>query len=99
MAAQLLSFRETCMSCPIKNNRPRKHNLSPEQIRVCKAAKLHNYRHNTLKIGPVPAQAARVWHPSTALPRVAVLMEAVAQSQVTDEVTRRITTATNHRDH
>lgn len=64
----------------------------------CEAAKLHNYRHNTLKIGPVPAQPARAWHPSTVLPRVAVLIGAVAPSQVTDEVTGR-TTASNHRDH
>lgn len=68
--------------CPIKNNRPWKRNLSPEQIRICKAAKLHNYRHNVLKIGHVPAQAARAWHPSTALPRVAVLRGAVVPSQV-----------------
>lgn len=98
MAALHSASKRLCTSCPIKNNRPRKCNRSPEQIRICEAAKLHNYRHNTLKIGPVPAQAARAWHPSTVLPRVAVLIGAVAPSQVTDEVTGR-TTASNHRDH
>lgn len=82
-----MTSKTLTLSCPIKSNRPRHRNLSPEQIRICKAAKLHNYRHNTLKIGPVPAQAARAWHPSVALPRVAVLIGAVAPCQVTDEVT------------
>lgn len=40
-----------------------------------------------LKIGSEPAQAAREWHPSTVLPRVAVLIGAVALSQVADEAT------------
>lgn len=71
---------------------------STEQIRICKAVKLHNYRHNTLKIGSVPAQAASVWHPSTALPRVAVLTGAVALSQVADEMSWGIIT-TSHREH